>query len=184
MLSSLPETKYFRPMKLPRLLLALLALSSLSARLAAQEPTAAEMALWQKAASNHILAQKIVNELMAAHPELVVVGLHATAPGTTEQTMIATNLDRVGKKDDDDDKAVSVEHKIILAPNLKDAAKFEVQVWLKDASGKQLTAAAGFVFKYKAGDSEIMLLTKALAFRDELARKTPSFEALFTPTEL
>jgi hypothetical protein len=121
---------------------------------------------------------------MAAHPELVVVGLHATAPGAKEQTMIATNLDRVGKKDDDDDKAVSVEHKIILAPNLKDPAKFEVQVWLKDAAGNQLNAAAGFVFKYTKGDSEIVMLTKALAFRDELARKTPTYEALFASAKL
>lgn len=139
---------------------------------------------WRKPADNPILAQKLVNELMAAHPELVVIGLHATAPGAKDQTMIATNLDRVGKADDDDDKAVSVEHKIILAPNLKDPKKFEVQVWLKDASGKQLTAAAGFVFKYKTGDSEIMMLTKALAFRDELAKKTPTFEALFAPANL
>ena len=171
-------------MKLPRLLLAALALSFVTVRLAAEDPTPEEMATWRKATSNHILAQKLVNELMAAHSELVVVGLHATAPGAKEQTMIATNLDRVGKKDDDDDKAVSVEHKIILAPNLKDPAKFEVQVWLKDASGKQLTAAAGFVFKYKKGDSEIMMLTKALAFRDELESKTPTFEALFAAAKL
>jgi hypothetical protein len=171
-------------MKMLRLLVTALALSSIVARLSAEDPTPAEMATWRKASSNPILAQKLVNELMAAHSELVVIGLHATAPGATEQTMIATNLDRVGKKDDDDDKAVSVEHKIILAPNLTNPARFEVQVWLKDASGKQLTAAAGFVFKYKQGDSEIMLLTKALAFRDELARKTPTFEALFAATKL
>ncbi len=171
-------------MKLSHLLVTALALSCVAVRLGAQDPTAEEMATWKKASSNHIVAQKIVNELMAAHPELVVVGLHATPPGATDQFMIATNLDRVGKKDDDDDKAVSVEHKIILAPNLKDAAKFEVQVWLKDASGKQLAAAAGFVFKYKKGDSEIMMLTKALAFRDELAAKTPTFEALFAPAKL
>jgi len=171
-------------MKLFRLLATAFALSFTAARLPAQDPTPEEMATWKKAAANPILAQKIVNELMAAHSELVVVGLHATAPGAKEQTMIATNLDRVGKKDDDDDKAVSVEHKIILAPNLKDPARFEVQVWLKDAAGKQLTAAAGFVFKYKAGDSEIMMLTKALAFRDELARKTPNFEALFASAKL
>jgi hypothetical protein len=171
-------------MKPSRLLVIALILSCFAARLAAEEPTAAEMATWKKASANPILAQKLVNELMAAHPELVVIGLHATAPGATEQTMIATNLDRVGKKDDDDDKAVSVEHKMILAPNLTNPARFEVQVWLKDASGKQLTAAAGFVFKYKQGDSEIMLLTKALAFRDEIARQTPTFEALFAPAKL
>lgn len=171
-------------MKLLRLLATASALSFVMARLAAQDPTPEEMATWRKPSTNPILAQKIVNELMAAHSELVVIGLHATAPGAKEQTMIATNLDRVGKKDDDDDKAVSVEHKIILAPNLKDPAKFEVQVWLKDASGKQLTAAAGFVFKYKKGDSEIMMLTKAIAYRDEIASKTPSFEALFAPAKL
>jgi len=171
-------------MKIPRLLLTVLALSFVSARLAAEDPTPAEIASWRKASANAILAQKLVNELMAAHAELVVVGLHAVAPGATEETMIATNLDRVGKKDDDDDKAVAVEHKIILAPNLKDPAKFEVQIWLKDASGKQLAAAAGFVFRYKQGDSEIVMLTKALAFRDELARKTPSLEALFIPAKL
>ena len=139
---------------------------------------------WGKAVDNHILAQKLVNELMAKNPDLMVIGLHATKPGAKDQTMIATNLDRIGKADDDDDKAVSVEHKIILAPNLTDPNKFEVQVWLKDARGKQLTAAAGFVFKYKAGDSEIVLLTKALALRDELAKKTPTFEALFAPAKL
>jgi len=101
------------------------------------------MATWKKTFRESDPCPEIVNELMAAHAELVVVGLHATAPGAKEQTMIATNLDRVGKKDDDDDKAVSIEHKIIMAPNLKDPAKFEVQVWLKDAAGNQLTAAAG-----------------------------------------
>jgi len=29
---------------------------------------------WRKAADNHIFAQRLVNELMAKYPELVVVG--------------------------------------------------------------------------------------------------------------
>ncbi len=169
-------------MKLLRLIA--IALALVTVRLVAEDPTPEEMATWRKAASNHILAQKLVNDLMAAHSELLVVGLHGVAPGAKDQTMIATNLDRVGKKDDDDDKAVAVEHKIILAPNLKESNKFEVQVWLKDASGRQLNAAAGFVFKYSKGDSEIMMLTKALAFRDELAKKTPTYDALFAPAKL
>ena len=143
-----------------------LSLAAISGLRAAETPADPS---WGKAVDNHILAQKLVNELMAKNPDLLVIGLHATKPGAKDQTMIATNLDRIGKADDDDDKAVSVEHKIILAPNLKESNKFEVQVWLKDANGKQLTAAAGFVFKYKAGDSEIMMFTKALAFRDEPA---------------
>jgi hypothetical protein len=165
--------------RFPALTLFAATLLSVASPLLLAQATPEEMATWTKAADNKIYAQKLVNELMAAHSELLVVGLHATKPGSKEQRMIATNLDRIGKADDDDDKAVSVEHKIILAPNPKEANKFEVQVWLKDASGKQLIAAAGLVFKYKAGDSEIKILTKALAMRDELAAKTPSFEALF-----
>lgn len=135
---------------------------------------------WGKAADNHIYGQQLVNELMAAHPELVVVGLHAMAPGATEETMFATNLDRVGKKDDDDDIGVAKEHKIVMAPNMTDPHKFEVQVPLLDAAGNYI-GATGLVFKYHAGDDVIRLLAKALAIRDELAKKTPSLAALFAP---
>jgi hypothetical protein len=135
-----------------------------------------------KPADNKIYAQTLVNDLMAKYPELVVVGLHATVPGAKDETMIATNLDRVGKIDDDDDIAVAQEHKTILAPNMKDPHKFEVQVPLKDTAGNFLGASCGLVFKYKAGDDEVQLHIKALAIRDELAAKTPNLAALLKPT--
>ncbi len=138
---------------------------------------------WGKAADNRIYAQQLVNELMAKYPELVVVGLHLTAPGAKVETMIATNLDRVGKQDDDDDIAVAQEHKTVLAPNMKDPHKFEVQVPLKDAAGNFIGGAAGFVFKYNAGDDEVQLHIKALAIRDELAKKTPNLAALLMPSK-
>ena len=135
---------------------------------------------WGKAADNHIYAQKLVNELMAAHPELLVVGLHTVAPGASEQTMIATNLDRVGKADDDDDVAVYKERKMILVPNAKESNKFEVQMPMLDATGK-IIGAYGFVFLYKAGDDEVEILRKAKAIRAALAAQIPSHEALFKP---
>ena len=49
---------------------------------------------WGKAADNKIYAQQLVNELMAKYPELVVVGLHLTAPGAKAETMIANLLSR------------------------------------------------------------------------------------------
>ena len=88
------------------------------------QATAEEQATWVKAADNKIYAQQLVNEIMAAHPELLVVGFHAVAPGTKDQKMIATNLDRVGKKDDDDDLAVFAVRKTILVPNAKESNKF------------------------------------------------------------
>ncbi len=135
---------------------------------------------WGKAADNHIYGQKLVNELMAAHPELVVVGLHAVPPGAKDEVMFATNLDRVGKQDDSDDLAVANEHKIVMAPNMTDPHKFEVQVPLLDAAGHYI-GATGLVFKYQAGDDLVQLLAKALAIRDGLAQKIPNLAALFAP---
>lgn len=134
-----------------------------------------------KAADNHIYAQQLVNQLMAGHPELLVVGIHVVAPGADDETMIATNLDRIGKKDDDDDKAVATDHKIILAPNMTDPHKFEVQVPLLDAAGAYI-GATGLVFKYHAGDDVVQLLVKALAIRDGLAKQIPSLAALVEPS--
>jgi hypothetical protein len=173
------QTSPSLPMKYPHriLILATLLLAPLAR---SAEPAANPV--WGRAADNHIFAQQLVNELMAAHPELVVIGLHATVPGAKDETMIATNLDRVGKVDDDDDIAVAKEHKTILAPNQKDPNKFEVQVPLKDRSGKFLGASAGFVFKYHAGDDEVELHQKALAIRDALAAKTPDLATLLQPT--
>lgn len=162
-------------------LLILLTLGVCAALRAASTPE--EMATWTKAADNKIYAQRLVNATMAAHPELLVIGMHATKPGTKEQKMLASNLDRIGKHDDDDDIGVATEHKTICAPNLTETFKFEVLMPLKDASGKTLNAAIGFVFKYKAGDDEVKMHAKAVAIRDALAAQTPSLEALFAPVD-
>jgi hypothetical protein len=135
-----------------------------------------------KAADNAIYAQTLVNEQMAKHPELVVLGMHAPKPGASakDSHMIAANLDRIGKMDDEDDLAVAQERKTILAPNLKEPTKFEVAVPLKDASGKVI-GSLSTVFKYAAGDDEVKMHVAALAIRDEMARKIPSVAALFKP---
>ena len=133
-----------------------------------------------KAVDNHILAQAVVNDVIARHPELVVVGLHAVAPGAAHETMIASNLDRIGKPDDDDDIAVATEHKTILAPNIKEPNKFEVQVPLLDAAGRFI-GAAGLVFRYRAGDDQLQLHREALAIRDEMAVRFADAAALFAP---
>ncbi|MDB6010026.1 MAG: hypothetical protein JWL65_2276 [Gammaproteobacteria bacterium] len=133
-----------------------------------------------KAADNAIYAQMLVNESLARHPELVVVGMHAVKPGAKESTMIAANLDRIGKRDDEDDLAVARERKTILAPNLKDSTRFEVAVPLHDASGKVI-GSLSTVFKYGAGDDEVKMHATAVAIRDDLAKKTPNLAALFKP---
>lgn len=135
-----------------------------------------------KAAANKIYAQQLVNKLMVSNSDLLVVGLHAVAPNAKRETMIASNLDRIGKEDDADDIAVATTGKTILAPNLKEPDKFEVQVPLKDRKGK-LIGATGLVFKYKHGDDELKLHARAIAIRDELAQKIPNLAALFKPQQ-
>src|ERR1700760_4076323 len=131
-----------------------------------------------KAADNAIFAQTLVNEQMSKHPELLVLGMHAPKPGAKDSHMIASNLDRIGKEDDEDDLAVAKERKTILAPNMKDPGKFEVAVPLKDASGKVI-GSVSTVFKYTAGDDEVKMHQAALAIRDEVAKKIPDVAALF-----
>jgi hypothetical protein len=133
-----------------------------------------------KAADNAIYAQTLVNEQMAKHSELLVLGMHAPKPGAKDSHMIAANLDRIGKADDEDDLAVAQEHKTILAPNLKEPTKFEVAVPLKDANGKVI-GSLSTVFKYAAGDDEVKMHAAAVAIRDEVAKKIPSVAALFKP---
>jgi YVTN family beta-propeller protein len=133
-----------------------------------------------KAADNAIYAQKLVNEQMAKHPELLVLGMHAPKPGGKDSHMIAANLDRIGKADDDDDLAVARERKTILAPNMKEPTKFEVAVPLQDAHGKVI-GSLSTVFKYAAGDDEVKMHVAALAIRDDIAKKIPNVAALFSP---
>jgi hypothetical protein len=133
-----------------------------------------------KAANNAIYAQTLVNEQMAKHPELLVLGVHAPKPGAKDSHMIAANLDRIGKDDDEDDLAVAKERKTILAPNMKEPTKFEVAVPLEDASGKVI-GSLSTVFKYAAGDDEVKMHVAALAIRDEMAKKIPNVAALFGP---
>ena len=143
-------------------------------------PAGAQPPSLGKAANNAIYAQTLVNETLAKHPEVVVIGLHAIRPGASKSTMIAANLDRIGKEDDEDDLAVSRERKTILAPNLKDPTRFEVAVPLQDATGKVIGSLSA-VFKYHAGDDEVKLHAAAVAIRDGIAQKTPDLGALFAP---
>ena len=171
-------------MKLLRFVVPALALAFTAAHLMAETHTAEEMATWKKASSNQIVAQKIVNDMLAAHPDVFIIGIHGTAPRAKSGTMIATNLDRVGKANDEDDNAVADDHRIILELNKTDPKRFEVLIYMKDATGKKLNAAVGFVFKYAGTESDIEMLTKGVALRDELARKIPTWDAIFAPAKL
>ncbi len=158
--------------------LALLALSLSSGSAFAAEPVLG------KASDNHIHAQRLVDQ-QTAKPEnadLYILGLHAVAPGATEQTMIACNLDRIGKADTDEDKVVARLHKTIAFQKLADPQIFEVLLPLKDAAGNVIGMAVFVYNGFKTGSDETPYYLRSVKMRDEMARATADGASLFAAT--
>src|SRR6267154_3389369 len=68
-----------------------------------------------------IYAQKLVDETLANHKEVVIMAMHVTPPGKTENVIIASNIGRIGKKADEDDMRVIETGKPNLEVNKKGA---------------------------------------------------------------
>ena len=45
-----------------------------------------------------IYAQKLVDETLAKHPEVIILAFHVTPPNSKENVIIASNIGRIGKK--------------------------------------------------------------------------------------
>ena len=123
------------------------------------------------------LAQQLVDEAMVAHPEVIILALHATPPGGSTNVIVGSSIGRIGKAADDDDlRAIRTG-----IPNLEvNGNRFEVETRLLDAN-KQTIGAVGIVFRYKPGDDKKALERRGYAIRDELAAKIPSLAKLMAP---
>src|SRR5580700_3138030 len=123
-----------------------------------------------------IYAQKLVDETLAKHPEVVILAFHVTPPKSQENVIIASNIGRIGKKADEDDLRVIRTGKPNLEVNKK-GDHFEVELVLQDQSGKTI-GAAGIVFMYEKG-KEAEFQKTAEQIRDEMKQKTPTLAKLF-----
>jgi hypothetical protein len=142
------------------------------------------------APSYTIYAQKLADEIEAAHPELISVTIHAVPPGLSKvYTMIAGSYpDRIGNADDPDDIMVTETGITILDPRwhrTKDSVrKFVPMLPLRDASGENIGL---LVLAYKnpanAGFSDMYFLQQATALRDSLQWKIANLNTLFRPAE-
>lgn len=128
--------------------------------------------------SKRIYAQKLVDEALAAHKEVVVMAMHVTRPGQAENVIIASNIGRIGKKADEDDMRVIQTGKPNLEVNKK-GDRFEVELVMQDQSGKTI-GAIGIVFMYEKG-KEAEFQKKAEQIRDEIKKQTPTLAKLFEP---
>lgn len=127
-----------------------------------------------------IYAQKLLDDTLARHKDVVIMAMHVTPPGKTDNVIIASNIGRIGKKADEDDLRVIETGKPNLEVNKK-GDHFEVELVLQDQSGKTI-GAVGIVFNYEKG-KEAEFQKNAEQIRDEMKQKTPALAKLFEPAE-
>jgi hypothetical protein len=123
-------------------------------------------------------AQKLVDEALAKHPEVILIAIHAPPPGH-KNLIVASNFGRIGKIADEDDLHCIRTGKSNLELN-STGKHFEDELILLDASGKTI-GALGVVFNYKLGDDKTALAKVADQVRDEMKAQLPSKSALFGP---
>ena len=137
-----------------------------------------------------IYAQKLSDELMAAHRDLLSVTFHGVPPGQTETyTMFAGSYpERIGNADDPDDIDISKKGITIIDPRWHrpndTVRKFVMMLPLRDASGENVGEIV-IAYKNPVGstrtEKDFFLASSQL--RDALMKKIPTFAALFEATK-
>lgn len=133
-----------------------------------------------------IYAQTLSDEIMSAHPELISVTFHGVPPGLKDTyTMFAGSYpERIGNPDDPDDILISKDGVTIIDPRWhrpKDPIKkFVMMVPLRDASGENCGLLV-LAYHHEASDptTEMDFYKSSYALRDAVAKKIPSYAALF-----
>src|SRR5260370_34512785 len=105
----------------------------------------AQFALAQE--GKRIYAQKLLDETLSKHKDVVIMAMHVTPPGKTENVIIASNIGRIGKKADEDDMRVIETGKPNLEVNKK-GDHLEVELVIQDQPGKTI-GALSIAFDYK-----------------------------------
>ncbi len=125
-----------------------------------------------------IVAQKLVDDLAAKHPELVRIGLHLTPPNRRDNIIVACNIAaRIGRKSDTEDlKAMQTGKPVVL----KEEGNFDVTLPLHTASGKVI-GAIGLTFKPQGNEREASAAERAKNLAAEVEKRITSEAKLFEP---
>jgi hypothetical protein len=145
-----------------------------------------KQAPWGKPADNKILAQKIVNQIMAENPDLISLGFHSIPPGVNAnpgepgQVIIAQVHDRIGAPDGDADLIGSKQNMIRIFKSKEDGMmRMRYMADLRDSAGRDVGLAV-LIFK----DPAITTLDahiRADKILTAIAQKIPNQAALFSP---
>jgi hypothetical protein len=124
-----------------------------------------------------IYAQKLLQDTLAKHPDVVIMAFHVTPPKANTNVIVASNIGRIGKVADDDDMRVIKTEKNNLEVN-ETGVHFEDECVLRDKEGHNI-GAVGIVFNYKNGDDKQKYAATAEKIRDEMSQSIPSRDKLF-----
>ena len=128
------------------------------------------------AARGRTLAQTLVDELAARHPELVRIGLHLTPLNALDNVIVASNVPaKIGNKSDPEDLTAIESRKPVV---LREGKNFDITLPLYDAAGN-LIGAIGLTFKPAEHEKESSALERARRAARELQRLIPSKAKLF-----
>jgi hypothetical protein len=121
-------------------------------------------------------AQKLVDQALQRHPEVILLAIHAQPPGH-KNLIVASNFGRIGKIGDDDDMRCIRTGK----PNLEvNGPHFEDELVLRDRSGK-IIGAIGVVFNYKPDADKDALIRIADQIEKEMQEQLSHDGSLFAP---
>ena len=130
--------------------------------------------------ASRIYAQKLVEETLAVHPELMGLELAATPPGKTQCVTIASNETKaIGEKCDKDEFAAMKTNKPFVEKEKENGKEvYDVTIPIHDANGK-IIATAGIDFKSEPNQSEAQVTERSQRIAKELESKVKSKEKLF-----
>ena len=129
-----------------------------------------------------IYAQKLVNETLAGHPEIMGLEISATSPKKGECTTIASDEELgIGEKCDRDEYDAMKTNKPFADKTTQHEQEFfDVNVPVHDANGK-IIAVVGVDFKPDPKQTVAQATKEAEQIAKEIAAKVSSKEKLYEP---
>ena len=131
---------------------------------------------FERPATTKTAAQKLVDQMQAAHADLLVLAVRAPQQGSTQLVVLGSTFGRHGKKADGDDMKIfdASEPATGIFSNGK---RFGADLQLHDRSGRRIgTMNVGYA--YREGDDQKALLARALKLREELQKRIESADML------
>ena len=136
------------------------------------------------AAFVRLFAQKVVDDALAAHPELQSLELASTPPDKTECVTIASNeAMEIGEKCDKDELAALKTNEPFVKKEKEDGRElYEAVLAIHDSTGG-IIGVAGMDFKLEPHQEQSKIAERAKQIAQELESQLTSKEKMFAPVK-